>query len=82
MSMQLLSRSGFALVFLAVVAGCSSTEPESAGFASSAVDSECRNNRRACLYEGSYESGERGYAEEQARRLNQAQTARLRRMGR
>ncbi len=78
MSMQFLSRSGIALFIVTVVTGCSSIEPDSSDFAT-AVDPECRRNRQACLYEGSYESGERRYAEEQARRLNQAQSARLRR---
>ncbi|VFR81950.1 hypothetical protein ISE1_3223 [plant metagenome] len=40
---------------------------------------DCRWNRSSCMYEGSYEKGEREYAEEEARRLNQAEQGRLRR---
>ncbi len=76
--MQMLSRCGIVFLFSALVAGCSSTEPAPSDYAS-AGDPECRKNRKACLYEGSYEPGERSYAEDEARRLNQAQAARLRR---
>lgn len=72
------------LFLAAVVAGCSSTNP---GVSAEAGDArvvttslECRWNRSACIYEGRYESGERDYAEEEARRLNQASIERLRRV--
>lgn len=73
------------VLFLAVAgAGCSSTNP---GVAAQDGDArvvttslECRWNRSACIYEGRYESGERDYAEEEARRLNQASIERLRRV--
>ena len=45
----------------------------------SRVSDECRWNRSGCIYEGSYEADERDYAEAEARRLNQAEMARLRR---
>lgn len=64
----------FQLVMALVVvtaAGCSSSSPGPAGSA------ECRWNRSSCMYEGSYESGERDYAEEEARRLNEAAARRL-----
>lgn len=84
MSIRILRRCGVVLFLAAVAAGCSSTNP-----AVSAEDGdarvvttslECRWNRSACIYEGRYESGERDYAEEEARRLNQASIERLRRV--
>lgn len=77
MSIQLLSRGGIAVFFVALVSGCSTTEPAPADFAATTV--ECKQNRRSCLYEGSYEPDERAYAEEEARRLNQAQARKFRR---
>lgn len=64
------------------VAGCSSPVASLFGGNDQAAysrSSECVINRSRCIYEGSYESGERDYAEEQARRLNQAQLERLKR---
>lgn len=79
-------RSSFrsaALVLLGIVlAGCSSPVASLFGGNDQAAysrSSECVINRSRCIYEGSYESGERDYAEEQARRLNQAQLERLKR---
>ncbi|MFC0659377.1 hypothetical protein [Eoetvoesiella caeni] len=46
---------------------------------SSERSSDCTWNRSSCLYEGKYEAGEEGYAEQEAKRLNQAQSAKLRR---
>lgn len=60
--------------FIGLVAGCSVISPETA-----ARNDECKWNRRACIYEGSYEPGERDYAEHEAARLNQAAIDRLRR---
>ncbi|MYN14122.1 hypothetical protein GSY71_13330 [Pusillimonas sp. TS35] len=54
------------------------TEGKAATQASVRSD-ECRGNRRKCIYEGNYEAGEEAYAEQEARRLNQAQLAKLRR---
>jgi len=85
MSLNLLGRR-VALLSLAIfLAACSSTKnPESSaqsGDARVVVTSlECRVNRSACIYEGRYESGERQYAEDEARRLNQASMERLRRV--
>src|SRR5690554_4728321 len=56
-----------------------SDDDEPASVAVTERSSECRWNRQSCIYEGRYESDERDYAEEEARRLNQAQAARLRR---
>ncbi|MFT0850348.1 hypothetical protein VRY85_06150 [Achromobacter sp. F4_2707] len=84
MSIQTVCRLGLALCVAAVVAGCSSTNPgvaEHSGDARVVTTSlECRWNRSACIYEGRYESGERAYAEDEARRLNQASLDRLRRV--
>lgn len=82
MSIQLLGRFGVVVFVLALAAGCSSRGSpafSSGGRALTVYDDECRGNRRACIYEGSYEPGERGYAEEEAKRLNRAQAARIRR---
>lgn len=39
----------------------------------------CAYNKNSCMYNGSYETGERQFAENEARRLNQAQLERLKR---
>lgn len=39
----------------------------------------CAYNKNSCMYNGNYETGERQYAEDEARRLNQAQLERLKR---
>ena len=44
-------------------------------------DPACLRSPSRCIYKGSYEPGERAYAEDEARRLNQAQLDRLRRSG-
>ena len=85
MSIQLFRRSSAVLGLAVLVAGCSSTKnPESAALEGDArvvtTSLECRVNRSACIYEGRYESGERQYAEDEARRLNQASINRLRRV--
>ncbi|RTZ41100.1 hypothetical protein EKL30_15545 [Candidimonas sp. SYP-B2681] len=74
MVIQMVSRYGVALFFVALVSGCSST-----GLGASARSDECKWNRSSCIYEGAYEPGERDYAEEEAKRLNRAQSERLRR---
>ncbi|MCD0501667.1 hypothetical protein LPZ50_01465 [Bordetella petrii] len=56
----------------------------SSGSSSSPVGrlfNECTWYRSGCMYEGSYEEGEREYAEEEAQRLNRAQLQRLRSSG-
>lgn len=85
MSIHSLRRVGAMLFMAALVAGCSSTRnPESAASDGDArvvtTSLECRVNRSACIHEGRYESGERQYAEDEARRLNQASVDRLRRV--
>jgi hypothetical protein len=88
MSVQTLSRYGVALLFATLVAGCSSVKPGAAaaeaGSSSSAaservVSDNCKWLRSRCIYEGSYDAGERNYAEQEAKRLNTAELERLRR---
>lgn len=38
---------------------------------------ECQWNRSSCIHEGRYDTGERAFAEQEARRLNQASLDRL-----
>ncbi|KOF54387.1 MULTISPECIES: hypothetical protein [unclassified Achromobacter] len=82
MSMQTLSRCGVALFLAALVSGCSffGSGDSDRERTAARVSDECRGNRSRCLYEGSYEPGERDYAEEEAKRLNRAESARLRRV--
>lgn len=72
--MHLLNRCGVTLGLVALVSGCSLM-----GGGEGERSNDCRRNRSSCMYEGSYEKGEREYAEEEARRLNQAEQGRLRR---
>ncbi len=74
MFIQMLSRCGVALFLVALVSGCSSV-----GLGGSDRGDECKWNRSSCIYEGAYEPGERDYAEQEAKRLNRAQSQRLRR---
>lgn len=72
MSIQPLSRCGAALFLLALVSGCSSI-----GLGAKDLRNECKWNRSSCMYEGSYEPNEGDYAEQEAKRLNKAQSERL-----
>ncbi|CAM3704053.1 Lipoprotein [Bordetella flabilis] len=90
--MRMLSLRAAAACLIALVSACSSTKPtasggtltvpgaSSRGSASAGVADQCKSNRKKCLYEGSYESGERDYAEQEAKRLNLAELERLRRV--
>lgn len=76
---------GAAIVLsVAVLAGCAHGlhRSSSAGHApdrqDTRISSECRL-QSTCNYNGQYEPGERDFAEQEARRLNQAQVQRLRR---
>ncbi|WP_313622865.1 hypothetical protein [Achromobacter sp.] len=86
MSILTISRCGAALFFVALAAGCSSNKPTPAEKASMSnatparASNECKSNRSKCLHEGSYDVGERAYAEDEAKRLNMAESARLRRL--
>ncbi len=86
MFIQTFGRCGVVLFLLALVSACSTmgSEPSSRTSArssstASVLGNECNWNRSRCMYEGAYEPGERGYAEDEARRLNQASAARFRR---
>jgi uncharacterized protein YceK len=85
MSVQTLNRCGVAPFFVALISGCSSVHsPASSGTSgrgvtSNPMEAQCRSNPRSCLYNGQYEPGERDYAEQEAKRLNQLESARLRR---
>lgn len=81
MSVQICVRCTVALFFAMMVSGCSLL-----GFGGDDTDrpggvNECQINRSSCMYEGPYEPDERGYAEEEAKRLNEAAFQRLRRSG-
>ncbi len=86
MSILTISRCGAALFFVALVAGCSSSKPTPAEKATMSeatparASNECKANRKKCLHEGSYDVGERDYAEDEAKRLNLAESQRLRRL--
>lgn len=86
MSILTISRCGAALFFVALVAGCSSSKPTTQEKASMSnatparASNECKANRKQCLHEGSYDVGERAYAEDEAKRLNLAESQRLRRL--
>jgi len=74
MSIFTISRCGAALFFVAVVAGCSSSKPTAAEKASMAATTPARSNDEC------YDVGERDYAEDEAKRLNLAESQRLRRL--
>ena len=74
MSIQTFSRRSVVLPLLALVSGCSSI-----GLGTPELANECRWNRSSCMHEGSYEPGERDYAEQEAKDLNEAASKRLRR---
>ncbi|MGS1105788.1 hypothetical protein ACVCNH_06045 [Achromobacter anxifer] len=86
MSIQTLSRCGVAIFAAALIAGCSSSGSKTADQAAAAKSysssarggGECAS-RGKCIYKGAYESGERNYAEAEAKRLNMAELERLRR---
>ncbi|MBB1593478.1 hypothetical protein A9973_05295 [Achromobacter sp. UMC46] len=88
MSIQMLSRYAVGLIVATLVAGCSSILPGSSSAPSSGssnasservVSDNCKFIRSRCIYEGSYDAGERNYAEQEAKRLNKAELERLRR---
>lgn len=74
MSVQTLSRLGVVLFFAILVSGCSLMGSRASDRGGSG---ECQWNRSSCMYEGQYEPGERDYAEEEAKRLNQAASERF-----
>ncbi|WP_454693618.1 hypothetical protein [Achromobacter aegrifaciens] len=79
-----MSRWGVAIFAAALMAGCSSSgsktsDQGSQSYSSTArAEGECAR-RSKCIYKGAYGSGERNYAEAEAKRLNIAELERLRR---
>ena len=84
-SMSVFTSSRYAaVILLAALAGCSSKPSAPDGHGQTRAEdgrvaNDCGWFRSRCMFEGSYESGERAYAEQEARRLNQAELERLRR---
>jgi len=74
MSIRMLSRCGLSLFLAVLVSGCSVI-----GLGDSSRGNGCKWNRSSCMHEGSYEPGERDYAEQEAKRLNRAASDKLRR---
>ena len=80
--MRNLGKYGVIALLATLISGCSmfssspSPQPRSSG-----LFNKCTWDPESCRYEGSYEPGEREYAEDEARRLNQASLDRLRRQG-
>ncbi len=79
MSVQRLSLSGVALCAITLVSGCSMFGFGDDEGADARVSSECQRSRSSCMYEGRYEPNEKEYAEQEAKRLNKASAAKLRR---
>lgn len=78
MSTRILRRWGSVLLLAGLVAGCSTPGSSSSRLPGSSYN-PCRLNQSSCNYNGQYEPGERDYAEQEARRLNQAEVQRLKR---
>jgi hypothetical protein len=70
MSIKTFSRCGIVLFLAILVSGCSGGRH---------LGNKCAWYRGGCSYEGSYELGERGYAEREAARLNERQSRRINR---
>ncbi len=91
MSVKKFSLYGPALFLVALLSGCSFMgfgDSKQAGgnygyiASGNSGNNACQANRNSCLHEGRYEPGEREYAEQAAKNLNQAALARLRRTAR
>ncbi|MGB6242464.1 MAG: hypothetical protein WBF69_08270 [Castellaniella sp.] len=83
MPIRTLSRLGAVVALAMLASGCASDSTTSSlGDSISTALSKplCAVSPSSCLYKGSYEPGEAAYAEQEARRLNQAQLIRLRGM--
>lgn len=89
MSIHILSRYCVAIVVVTLLFGCSSNSPKKSvnpsvgtplsDLAESLGEVKCKLNRSSCMYEGQYDSEERGYAEQEARNLNKAAMEKFRR---
>jgi len=73
MSVRMLSRCGAVLLLVFLASGCSSSRHRDP-----VLGNQCKWNPRSCDYSGPYDPGEREYAEKEAKRLNEAETNRLR----
>ncbi|NYT57488.1 hypothetical protein H0A65_00965 [Alcaligenaceae bacterium] len=79
MSIRTISRCSLVLGLATLVSACSMLGFGDSSDGTAQTSNACKWNRSSCMYEGRYEAGERDYAEEEARRLNQASAAKLRR---
>jgi hypothetical protein len=80
MTTQRFALATMLIALAAALSGCSSTRHSSSSSSSGApfaTDSHCGHGN-SCMYNGHYDPGERDYAEQEARRLNQAEYERLR----
>jgi hypothetical protein len=71
MSIKMLSRLGLSLFLVVIVSGCSSVGSERS--------IKCKWVPSSCIHEGSYEPGEKEYAEDEAKDLNRDASRKLRR---
>ncbi len=88
MTIQSFIRFGIVLFLGAIISGCAffglgptknGPNTSISGSQASGRSSECSWNRSRCMHEGSYELGERAYAEQEAKDLNRAALAKFRR---
>jgi len=77
MTIQTLSRCGIAIFLAALASGCSWTGSKTSDHGDT-HGNQCKANPSSCMYEGHYEPGERGYAEQEAKQLNQAESEKMR----
>ena len=80
---QNLKRIAIASIITLSVSGCSifnfGSDSAKLPPPTKSASNPCAFNKSSCMYNGNYEAGERQYAENEARRLNQAQLERLKR---
>lgn len=77
MDIRILLRQAAVLALVLFISGCVGPTPRH--YRAASPTNECYRNQAACSYDGAYEPGEREYAEQEAKRLNQAQVQKLRR---
>ena len=81
-----LCRYGLAVIIATLLAGCGSNpkiidRPERGAYVPLNTEpSPCHANPGSCIHKGSYDSGERLYAQKEAERLNQMSLERLKRI--
>lgn len=73
MAVQQLIRYSVAICAATLLSACSW-----GSHGDSSRSDECKWNRSKCMYEGAYEPGEKDYAEQEAKRMNQAESKRMR----